>query len=77
MTNRHIDPTRALEFISSEVHEVHVDLNAEALRHIAKDAQALIIRVQTFGPSGRPTFKSLRIPTDALKEPPMPSTWDD
>ena len=56
-----LTPTNSLEFIAHTVHEQHVDLDREALQHIAKDAQVLVIRVQTFGPSGRPSSRSLRI----------------
>lgn len=76
MTHR-LTPTNALEFYRHEVHEVHVDLDREALAHIAKDAEFLIIRVQVFGPSGRPSSRTLRIPTELLKEPPSPTAWDD
>lgn len=65
-----LTPTNSLEFQSFTVHEQYVDLDREALQHIAKDAQVLIIRVQTFGPTGRPSSRSLRIPVDALIEPP-------
>ena len=69
---KYIDPTRAMEFTSHAVHEVYIDLNREAVLHTAKDAEVVIIRVQVFGPSGRPTTRSLRILTDSLKEPNLP-----
>lgn len=73
-----LTPTNALEFHTTTVHEVYIDLDREALQHIAKDAQVLIVRVQTFGPSGRPTSRTLRIPTDALVEPmPESSSFPD
>lgn len=76
MPNRHIDPTTAMEFTTHTIHEVFIDLHREAVLHTAKDADAVIIRVQVFGPTGRPTTRSLRIPTDALREPPTPTEWD-
>ena len=71
-------PKNAMEFTSHAVHEVYIDLHREAVLHTAKDAEAVIIRVQTFGPNGRPTTRSLRIPTDMLREPPAPlePAWD-
>lgn len=64
-----LTPRNSLEFQQFTLHEQHVDLDREALLHIAKDAQVLVIRVQTFGPSGRPSSRTLRIPTDLLREP--------
>lgn len=71
-----LTPTNALEFHRSEVHEVYVDLEREALEHIAKDAEVLIVRVQVFGPSGRPSTRTLRLPTQLLKEPPPDTDWE-
>lgn len=62
---------QSMDFESYTVSEVHIDLNREAVLHQAKDAEVVIIRVQTFGPTGRPTTRSLRIPTDLLREPPQ------
>lgn len=67
-------PTRSLDFTTHEVHEVFVDLNREALEHIAKDAQFIIIRVQVFGPNGRPSTRTLRLPSSILREP--TPEWD-
>ena len=64
-----LTPTNALEFISHRVSEVHVDLSREALLHIAKDAEVVILRVQTFGPNGRPTSRTLRLPVSILSDP--------
>lgn len=52
------------------VREVYIDLNREALLHTAKREQAevVILRVQTFGPNGRPTTRTLRLPVDLLEE---------
>lgn len=61
--------TNALEFTTHRVNEVVVDLHPEALRHIAKDADFVILRVQTFGPTGRPSSRTLRIPRSTLEEP--------
>jgi len=74
-TPNRLTPTNSLEFHATEVHEVHMDLNTEALRHIAKDAQVLIIRVQVWT-NGRPTTRTLRIPTDLLQEPNPLDSWD-
>lgn len=54
------------------VREVFVDINREALLHTAKREQAevVILRVQTFGPNGRPTSRTLRLPASLLEEPP-------
>lgn len=59
--------------IDVEVHsvrEVYIDLHREALLHTAKREQAevVILRVQTFGPNGRPTTRTLRLPVDLLEE---------
>lgn len=62
-------PQRMLDFETHEVHEVYVDLHREALEHLAKDAQFIIIRVQVFGPNGRPSTRSLRLPSSILREP--------
>lgn len=62
-------PKNAMEFTSYAVHEMHIDLNREAILHTAKDAEVVILRVQTFGPNGRPSSRTLRIPTDMLREP--------
>lgn len=59
----------SMDFTSYAVHEMHIDLNREAILHTAKDAEVVILRVQTFGPNGRPTSRTLRIPTDSLREP--------
>lgn len=77
MSNRYPDPKTSMDFTTHTVHEVFIDLNREAVLHTAKDADAVIIRVQTFGPNGRPTTRSLRIPVDALREPPLPTEWDN
>lgn len=73
-----LHPQNSLDFQAFTVHEQHVDLNREALLHIAKDAQVLVLRVQTFGPSGRPSSRTLRIPRQLLEEPtPEPRTsWE-
>lgn len=65
-------PRNSMDFESHMVSEVYIDLNREAILHTAKDAETVILRVQVFGPSGRPTTRSLRIPTDLLREPPVP-----
>lgn len=59
----------AIEFYTTRINEVHIDLEREALLHIAKDADAVIIRVQVFAQSGRPATRSLRIPRQLLEEP--------
>jgi hypothetical protein len=59
-----------MQYTSHEVSEVHIDLNREAILHTAKEAQVVIIKVQVFSPNGRPTTRSLRIPTSLLREPP-------
>jgi hypothetical protein len=62
-------PKNSLDFDTFTLHEVYVDLNIDALRHIAKDAQVLVIRVSGLNSnSGRPVSRTLRIPVDLLKE---------
>jgi hypothetical protein len=54
-----------------KVSEVHIDLDVEALLQTAKSEGVdwIIIRVQTFGRSGRPSSRTLRLHKDQLIEP--------
>ena len=66
--------TTSIDFTAFEVREKHIDLNREALLHIAgRDGiETLILRVQTFGPTGRPSSRTLRLNVAQLREPEAP-----
>lgn len=68
-----LKPGHHIEIETHTVSEVHVDLNREALKHIARDAEYVIIRVQTRGPSGRPSSKTMRLHRSQLEDPKIPT----
>lgn len=71
------NPQNSLDITTFEIREKHVELNREALLHIAgRDGiEVLIIRVHGFAPSGRPTSRTLRIPVGMLQEPTEPDDY--
>lgn len=64
----------SIEFHTSKVSEVHVDLPNDALLHIAKqeDVEFVILRVQVWGRNGRPASRTLRLHKSQLEAPPEP-----
>ena len=70
-------PQHSIDIEVFSVREVYVDLNREALQQTAKREQAevVILRVQVFGPNGRPSTRTLRIPASILEEPAPDAGW--
>jgi hypothetical protein len=64
----------SIDISTFEVREKHIELNREALLHIAgRDGiEVLIIRVHGYSHTGRPTSRTLRIPVGMLHEPTEP-----
>lgn len=66
-------PRNSIEFHSHTTREVHVELEREALLHLARDVDFVILRVQVFGSNGRPASRTLRLSKSLLEQPePMP-----
>ncbi len=68
----------SIDYETHRVSEVFMDLPREAVQHIAKreGVDYVIIRVQVFGPNGRPASRTLRLHKDLLEEPPAGSEYD-